>query len=122
MNDLPNSLGMSGKEQEGIHISQGENSSVQEVGKDIELPKEVSAVGVSVHPTSAVVSQQVQSLGVTVSGNQIPVGNGSSVTLPLTSSQITLGLHQSITSSFRWLAEWCLRKLKQIHKSLVKSS
>ncbi len=48
---------------------------------------------------------------------QTPVINssGTVIALPLTDDQIIQGLQQNVTNSWRWLAQWCLRKLKQLH-------
>ncbi len=88
-------------------------------GKEIELPKEVIAAGVKVQPTTVQLPQAVTQMGVTPVGNSV-VTQVPAVALPLTDDQIALGLKQSIMSSWRWLAEFCVRKLKQLHKSLTK--
>lgn len=36
----------------------------------------------------------------------------ATITLPLTSSQIQQGLHHKIGDAIRWLAEWCMRRIK----------
>jgi len=74
----------------------------------------VVSSGVTVKPTVVSIPPPVQSLGVKPMGQNIPVQTSPSVTLPLTDVQIAQGLHTSITSSLRWLAEWCRRKLKMI--------
>jgi hypothetical protein len=93
----------------------GEFSPFTEIGKEIELPKEVSAVGVSVQPTAIPIPPNVSQMGVAPAGANVTVSDGDSVTLPLTDDQIVAGLHQNPTSSWRWLAEWCVRRLKQLH-------
>lgn len=89
-------------------------------GTEIELPKEVAAAGVTQKPTVVQLPQAVTQMGVKPVG-QMGLPQAPAVALPLTDDQIVLGLKQSITSSWRWLAEWCVRKLKQIHRTLVKS-
>lgn len=86
-------------------------------GQEIALPKEVAAAGVKVHPTSVTLPQPVSQMGVTPTGQTSPPPT-ITVVLPLTDDQIVQGLTQSITSSLRWLAEWCVRRLKQIHLEL----
>lgn len=106
-------------------IAIGETPGLKDIsGKEVALPKEVASAGVRVHPTSVTIPPNVTQLGVKPSGTSTPVATGSSVVLPLTDDQISQGLSQSVTSSWRWLAEWCVRKIKQIHKSFkkVKSS
>ncbi len=41
------------------------------------------------------------------------------VILPATEKVIQKGLHQSITHSVRWLAEWCLRQIRKFKNVLV---
>lgn len=85
------------------------------VGQEVELPKEVSSVGVKVQPTAVQVPQQVANVGVQVIDPNAPVQPTQTVLLPLTDAEIAQGLKQSVSSSWRWLAEWCKRKLKQLH-------
>lgn len=86
--------------------------------QEIELPKEVASVGVTAQPTTVQLPPNVQNLGVQPVGQSGPAGQATTVVLPLTDDQIAQGLHQGITSSFRWLAEWCIRRLKQVHVGL----
>lgn len=85
--------------------------------KEIELPKEVISAGVKVQPTTVQLPQNVTNMGVTPIGNAV-VTQAPAIALPLTDDQIALGLKQSIVSSWRWLAEWCVRRLKQFHKKI----
>jgi len=39
------------------------------------------------------------------------------ITLPLTDDQIQVGLGHKVYEAIRWLAEWCIRQLKKIHKT-----
>jgi hypothetical protein len=87
-----------------------------EQGKDIELPKEVSAIGVTIQPTTVVLPSIVQKSGVTAIN---PISSVtplvSSKPLPLSDEEIAKGLHEGVVTSVRWLAEWCMRRLKQMH-------
>ena len=83
-------------------------------GKEVIIPKEVAAAGVKVRPTTIPIPPAVANMGVKPAGMNVPVQTTSTVILPLSDSQIASGLHQSITSSLRWLAEWCIRRLKQV--------
>lgn len=103
-------------------IAIGETAGLKDIsGKEVTLPKEVASAGVRVHPTSVTIPQYVANLGVKPSGSSAPVATGSSVVLPLTDDQIAHGLSQSVTSSWRWLAEWCVRKLKQLRSKIRKN-
>jgi hypothetical protein len=84
-------------------------------GQEFELPKEVSSAGVRMHPTRIAVPPPVSQLGVKPAGQNVPVQTTPTVPLPLTDDQIAVGLHASVTSSVRWLSEWCIRRLKQLH-------
>lgn len=127
MNDLPTNqlapqasdgtLGIGGKEMEPT-AGGLEQPTVKDVsGKEIELPKEVIAAGVRTQPTTIQLPAAVTQMGVSAVGTnaQTPA---PAVALPLTDDQIALGLKQSIVSSWRWLAEWCVRRLKQFHKKI----
>lgn len=127
MDDLPTNqltpqvsggtLGMGGKEVEpgGAGFEQSGLRDVQ--GAEIELPKEVAAAGVTQKPTAVQLPQAVTQMGVSAVGTAV-IPQAPAAVLPLTDDQIALGLKQSITSSWRWLAEWCIRKLKQLHKKV----
>jgi hypothetical protein len=90
---------------------------IKEVGAEMPLSAEVAGAGVKVQPTTVILPKPVASLGVKAVGDvaapQAPV-----VTLPLSDEQIAKGLNASLTTSVRWLAEWCVRKLKQVHMGI----
>lgn len=87
-------------------------------GQEFELPKEVQSAGVRIQPTTIPIPAPVAKLGVAASGANIPVQTTSTVVLPLSDDQIAIGLHEEVTNSMRWLAEWCVRKLKFLHITL----
>ncbi len=108
----------------GIHkeaesaVMTPETPMVKEYGREVDnLPKEVASAGVTIHPTTIPIPQPAASLGVTPGPANIPMPSAT-VTLPLTDDQIAQGLSKSILTSWRWLAEWCLRRLKQVHIGL----
>lgn len=111
---------ISGKEFEVGGLGREEPGLKDLTGKEMELPKEVAAAGVSTQPTTVQLPQPVAQMGVKAIGDAV-VPVAPPVTLPLTDDQIALGLKQSVTSSWRWLAEFCVRRLKQLHRTLVKS-
>ncbi len=86
-------------------------------GEGDSLPKELASAGVTIHPTTIPVPQPVAKMGVAPVGANVPMPATSTV-LPLTDDQIATGLNQSIASSWRWLATWCMRRLKQLHMGL----
>ena len=92
-------------------------SIVPEMGSSSELPKEVASAGVTIQPTTIPIPKPVAQMGVTPGPANIPMPTAGT-TLPITDEQIAQGLGKSIKESFRWLAEWCVRRLKQIHIGL----
>lgn len=88
-----------------------------EIGKDTGLPPEVKTAGVSMQSDTIELPHIVSQMGVTAVGPAAPpvAGAAATITLPLTDDQIAQGLHQSLLSSWRWLAEWCDRQLRQAH-------
>lgn len=106
--------GISGKEREIGGSSLSPDFQFSGPGVEMELPKEVIGAGVKMQPTSIKIPPPVQSMGVKATGISAPMSNGSSVTLPLTDTEIAEGMKQNITSSLRWLSEWCIFQLKKI--------
>jgi hypothetical protein len=84
-------------------------------GQEYEIPKEVASAGVRIHPTTVPIPPRVTNLGVKPAGQNIPNQTVSTVVLPLTDDQIASGLHEGLSSSWRWFSEWCLRRMKQLH-------
>ncbi len=128
MNDLPSSV--SGNTSPPVPVSTGSVSKEVEIGgrpsvegpfrpagHEVELSPEVVASGVATRPTAIPIPPPVSQLGVQPAGQNVPAPTPS-VTLPLSDDQIALGLKQSIWTSWRWLAQWCVRKLKQVHMGL----
>jgi hypothetical protein len=106
------------KEVEAIRSVPQEAPTITEVGQEMPLSPDVSHVGVSIHPTTVEIPKTVQQLGVKPVGHTAPVTLAPTVVLPLTDEKIAEGLHQSITSSWRWLAQWCVRRLKELHLAI----
>ncbi|MBU1327159.1 hypothetical protein KKB64_04815 [Patescibacteria group bacterium] len=93
--------------------------SIRPATAETELPKEVASAGVTLRPTSVPIPPKLSQMGVKPAGNNVPTQpKATTVALPLTDDQIAQGLHQGIMSSWRWLAQWCLRRLKQLHVGL----
>ena len=87
-------------------------------GQEMELPKEVASAGVRIQPASIPIPMPVAQMGVKPAGNNVPVQTVPSVALPLTDDQIAAGLRVSIVSSWRWLSEWCVKRLKQLRVAI----
>ncbi len=108
---------LGGKEKEAVSL--GGEFPLIPVGQEVELPKEVAAAGVSVRPTNVPIPPKVFQMGVKPLGQNISATPSTgTITLPLTDDQIAQGMRQSAASSWRWLAEWCKRRLMQIHARL----
>lgn len=116
MNDLPVPIqGASpsiNKEQETGGIST--EAPFRPAGQEVEVSPEVITSGVKVQPTTIPIPPSVSAMGVAPAGENIPQQQPA-VTLPLSDEQIAQGLRQSVWSSWRWLAQWCVRRLKQLH-------
>jgi len=92
---------------------------VREIGTvEVPLPKEVAATGVTVHPTTIALPTPVTAMGVKPAGPTQPMGTGATIVLPLTDEAISQGLSQHMSDSWRWLSEWCVRRLKQMHLAI----
>jgi hypothetical protein len=126
MNDLPAPVqgtnpppavggGITGKEKETGGVSA--ETQLRPTGIETELSPEVVSSGVKVQPTIIPIPPSVQQMGVTPAGQNIPAA-APAITLPLSDAAIAQGLKQSIWSSWRWLAQWCVRRLKQVHMTL----
>lgn len=130
MNDLPNRTTQAPSQPPGSNISAvgsvakeiaplsgiQETPLVTEIGKEVELPPEVIKAGVTVRADSIELPKPVRQLGVSQVGVSFSATTAPpSVSLPLSDEQIADGLHQSIITSWRWLAEWCVRQLKSAH-------
>ena len=115
MDDLPTVASGLSKEVEG-NIEMGELP-LTPTNQEANIPKEVSSAGVSVHPTTVPIPPNVAQMGVTATGANVPAA-AVTVALPLTDDQIAAGLKKSVKVSIRWLAEWCVRKIKQLHNMM----
>ncbi len=93
---------------------------ITEIGKEVDLPAEVKKAGVTLRSDTVTLPKPVQHMGLTPVGQSAPTqSQAATVALPLTDDQIAKGLHQSLLTSWRWLAEWCTRQLKQAHVLLT---
>ncbi len=110
----PQAVGNIGKETE-IPSSSSQETPIQDLGKEMELPKEVMSAGVSMQPTIISIPPPVVQLGVKPAGQNAPTISTGAISMILTDEQIAQGLHSSISNSIRWLAEWCRHKLKVLH-------
>lgn len=91
---------------------------IDATGQEMDLPREVVSAGVRIQPTQVSIPPPVAQMGVQPAGNNVSTP-AQQVSLPLTDDQIVKGLHLGIVNSVRWLAEWCVKRLKQLHKAVA---
>lgn len=84
------------------------------------VPDELKDVGVVVHPEVPDIPPDLAQLGVQPSGPAQTVIQSTlpQVKLPLPDEEVEKGLHEQLTSSLRWLAQWCIRQLHLAHVTL----
>jgi len=111
------SVGGLQKERESVPAPFIDKGKVQELGQDIELSSEVSRVGVKVQPATVDFPPVISQIKIAPQGSSTPAS--VTVSMPLSDQQIALGLKQGISSSWRWLAEWCVRRLKLLHGTIT---
>ena len=109
-----NAVGSMAKEVAPL-VSNTEAPILQEIGKEAELSSEVQHAGVRMQSDTIELPPPITQAGVKAVGPTAPAVPAQSVKLPLCDDEIAQGLTQSITSSLRWLAEWCERQLKAAH-------
>ena len=85
---------------------------------DVEVTPELARAGVVKRSERMELPPDVAQMGVTAVGPGQPMTQVATIQLPLTDEQIMVGLHAQILSSVRWLSEWCVRRLKQVHVHL----
>lgn len=91
-------------------------------GQELELPKEVATSGVRIQPTTIQLPASVAQMGVKPTAGYASVQTQRDPVLPLTDEQIVSGLHVGIIHSWRWLSEWCVKRLKQLHIAIQSAS
>lgn len=91
----------------------------KEIAPKLEVPEEVEKLGVTKIGETIELPQDITKLGVTHAGPTAPVAATlPSVTLPISDQQVVVGLHTKVVGALRWLAVWCVKKLKKAHLAL----
>ena len=88
---------------------------IEEINPDVEMTAELIQAGVQKRSETIDLPPDVASLGVSGTGPAQPLPTTVTIQLPLSDEQIETGLHAKLTSSIRWLAEWCIFRLKKLH-------
>lgn len=105
-----------GKEIEPLTPPEG----VTEISSEVPLHPEVEKVGVRQFRETIELPPDVKKLGVTPASQ--PLTSLSPplppVTLPVSDAAVVTGLHASLLAAIRWLATWCVKKLKKAHIAL----
>ena len=109
------------KEQEPIAVPKTEV--IGHKTSEVEIPPEVERAGVTKFSDTIELPPDVKKLGVTHTGPSVPITPVTttvlpSVALPISDNQVVAGLHAQVVSALRWLAEWCMRRLKKAHIAL----
>lgn len=108
-----------GKEIEGVALSP--NEEVSEVSAEVEVPQTVERAGVVKIAETIELPPDVKKLGVTQTGAATPLTQTTSipsVQLPISDTQVVGGLSASVSLALRWLAVWCIKRLKKAHVAL----
>lgn len=95
-----------------------EQPPIEEIASDVELSPELEEAGVLKRSETIDLPLDVTNLGVTGTGHAQPLSTADTIQLPLDDQQIITGRKAKLTSSWRWLAEWCLFRLKKAHIAL----
>lgn len=106
------------KEHEVVQVVPGEMA--QEISQEVEIPKEVERMGVTKIREEIELPPDVKKLGVAPSSSTVPVATTilPQIVLPISDQNVLVGLHAKVTIALRWLAVWCIRKLKKAHLTL----
>lgn len=93
---------------------------VTEISSEVPLHPEVERIGVKQFRETIELPPDVKKLGVTPASQPLtsPSPPLPPVPLPLSDSAVVTGLHASLLAAIRWLATWCIKKLKKAHIAL----
>jgi len=116
---LPPPSAGAGLQKEKELLAKHDEKLIEELGREIELEKEVQEAGVEKIGEEIILPEPVKKEDVKIVGPGTPL-EPMAPSLPLNQKQIKIALHQKITEAIRWLAVWCLRQLKLSDKSKPK--
>ena len=104
------------KEQEASAVIPSE--ALSEVSSEIEMAQEVEQAGVKKIGETIELPPDVKKLGVTPSVPAVTSTALPSVVLPISDQKVIQGLHIEMANALRWLAVWCIKRLKKAHIAL----
>jgi hypothetical protein len=111
-----------GKEQSPLVLEQ--KSNLKTTQTEVEIAKETEELPIEeTSGETAQISQDLQNIGVSPTGlaTPVPIVDQSQipqVKLPIEDETVVLGLHADVTSTLKWLAIWCVRKLAKAHLAI----
>jgi hypothetical protein len=112
---------ISGGHKEAEFVTKTTKETISESPVEIELPREVEAIGAQKISETIELPPDVKQLGGT-SPVPPPITNNtktvSNVVLPIPDQMVIKGLHENVTSAFKWLSVWCIKKLQKAHLAL----
>lgn len=106
-----------GKEAEPIKSA----DTFQTITAEVQPQPEVKKAGVEVIKDSIELPPDIKSLGVSPAGASVPMTVAASipqVVLPIPDNIVVAGLHTKVGNAVRWMAVWCIKKLKKAHVAL----
>lgn len=108
------------KEREAPAVQVSE--SVSQIKEDVELPEEVEKAGVIAHKETFEIPPDLKKIGMQQAGSAVTAAPQSlpGVILPVADNIVYIGIHAKVTDALRWLAAWCVRRLKKAHLMLKK--
>lgn len=113
------SIPAGGKEKEPIKT--GNTELVSETTGDAELAPEMEKAGVIQFKETIELPPDMKKLGLGPAGASVPFTSLTAippVVLPISDQQVVTGLQANVSSAIKWLATWCVKKLKKAHVAL----
>lgn len=100
-----------------IPLASTASEAVSEMTTEVEISPEVEKAGVTAYKETIELPPDIKKLGIAPTGSATPVVTTvvPPVVLPISDDKVVAGLHARLLSSLRWLAVWCIKKLKKAH-------
>jgi hypothetical protein len=96
-------------------VSQVEPPNLEETMGEMELEPDLEQAGVEKISGSVELPPDMVKMGVQSISPTQPISQTPTVNLPIPDDLVEKGLHVQFFYSLRWLAEWCIKKLKKAH-------
>lgn len=107
-----------GREKEPVKT--GEAETFVEAAGEAQIAPEVEKAGVIQFKETIELPPDVKKLGLGPAGASVPFTPPAipPVVLPISDQQVVTGLQANVSSAIKWLAAWCVKKLKKAHVAL----